>query len=144
MAQRISYEVSMSVILLRIINFLESLNLCEVVRGKAFCLAFWFPVSLCWLIRCLAETGRAPLDFMEGESEIVSGFNIEYRGNLFSLLFIAEYVNIILICGVTRAMLLGLRSVLILSLRVVLLIFIFIWARGSLPRVRYDNLIGMT
>jgi NADH-ubiquinone oxidoreductase chain 1 len=98
----------------------------------------------------MAETNRAPFDFAEGESEIVSGFNIEYRAGGFALIFMAEYINIIFIRLLTALVFFGgrnallFRSFFILFLKTIFFIFCFLWARGSLPRFRYDQLIELT
>ena len=92
----------------------------------------------------MAETNRAPFDFAEGESEIVSGFNIEYRAGTFAIIFIAEYINMIFISALTSIIFFGSRIVFFFLLKTVFFIFCFLWSRGSLPRLRYDQLIGLT
>ena len=96
------------------------------------------------MVRCVAETNRTPFDFAEGESELVSGFNIEYGAGGFALIFIAEYGRIIFLRGLSACLILGQgfsrARVLRLSLR---LIFFWVWVRATLPRFRYDMLMAM-
>lgn len=91
---------------------------------------------------CLAETNRTPFDFAEGESELVSGFNTEYRAGGFALIFIAEYARILFISCLLRIIFLG-RDLLrvFFYLKATFIRFCFIWVRGTLPRYRYDKLI---
>ena len=92
------------------------------------------------LVRVLAEANRSPFDFAEGESELVSGFNTEYASVLFVILFLAEYISIIFMSLLCR--LVYLRAGYVDLLGFTLLIgFFYIWARGTLPRFRYDQLI---
>jgi NADH-ubiquinone oxidoreductase chain 1 len=90
----------------------------------------------------LAETNRRPFDFAEGERELVSGFNIEYGGRLFALIFLAEYSIIIFIRFLFSIIYLGFGIERVLfCLKLLILIFFFIWIRGTMPRYRYDKLI---
>jgi len=101
-----------------------------------------FPLFLCWLGSILAETNRTPFDFAEGESELVSGFNIEYGRGGFALLFLAEYGRIIFISYLVRIIFLGGGySVILINFIGCFFCFWFIWVRGTLPRFRYDRLI---
>lgn len=95
-----------------------------------------------WFGSRLAETNRTPFDFAEGESELVSGFNTEYSGGGFALIFMAEYSSILFIRALTRIFFLGgdlSRS--LFYLKLVAVGFCFVWVRGTLPRFRYDKLI---
>lgn len=99
-----------------------------------------FPVFLIFFVRILAEINRSPIDFIEGESELVSGFNIEYFRGRFALIFIAEYGIIIFfryLCTLIYTNLEGLYIFIFIGLIIRLIIFI----RGLLPRIRYDELI---
>jgi NADH-ubiquinone oxidoreductase chain 1 len=101
-----------------------------------------FPLFLCWVTSILAETNRTPFDFAEGESELVSGFNIEYGSGGFALLFLAEYGSIIFISYLTGLLFLGAGvNFVFLNLVGCFFCFWFIWVRGTLPRYRYDKLM---
>lgn len=98
----------------------------------------------------MAETNRAPFDFAEGESEIVSGFNIEYRAGGFALIFMAEYGSILVIRVVRSVLFFGADNLILFNffglfvLKGIVVAFAFLWVRGSLPRIRYDKLMGLT
>jgi len=90
----------------------------------------------------LAETNRTPFDFAEGESELVSGFNTEYRRGGFALIFLAEYARILFMRMLVALLFLGGDLVsLFFYMKLVFVSFCFIWVRGTLPRFRYDKLI---
>jgi len=143
-AQTISYEVSLALILLSFIflignyNFLSFLTYQEYVWFIVLC----FPIGLVWFASSLAETNRTPFDFAEGESELVSGFNIEYRRGGFALIFLGEYASILFISILFSVIFLGsdIYSILFF-VKLSFISFIFIWIRGTLPRFRYDKLI---
>lgn len=100
------------------------------------------PVGVGWIIRSLAEVNRTPFDFAEGESELVSGFNVEYSSGGFAILFMAEYGRILFISGLFAVLLLGRGAQRILFyLKLGLIIYLIILLRGTLPRYRYDKLI---
>lgn len=148
-AQTISYEIRIALIILSLISLSLSFSLKGVfLRQINLWVTVISPVLLIiWLITSLAETNRAPFDLAEGESELVSGFNIEYGGAEFALLFIAEYGRILFISIVTSCLFLsGFRTNLgILNLiKILFIAFIFLWVRGSFPRIRYDTLISLT
>lgn len=107
------------------------------------------PVSFIWFVTCVAETNRAPFDFAEGESELVSGFNIEYGAAGFALIFLAEYANILVMSLFTAIIFFGgehlvLSLELMIVFKVLFFAFLFIWVRGSYPRFRYDLLMSLT
>jgi len=108
-AQTISYEVSLALVLLSFIFLVGDFNLnsFSLYQSKVWFLWLTFPLSLIWLASCLAETNRTPFDFSEGESELVSGFNTEYRRGGFALIFIAEYARIIFMSMLFRLIFLG-------------------------------------
>nr|YP_010946998.1 NADH dehydrogenase subunit 1 [Sorineuchora bivitta]WGO57755.1 NADH dehydrogenase subunit 1 [Sorineuchora bivitta] len=143
-AQTISYEVSLALILLSFICFIGSYNFVDFYYYQYYFWFLWlfFPLSLMWFVSCLAETNRTPFDFAEGESELVSGFNVEYSGGGFALIFLAEYSSILFMSLLFCIIFLGcdLYSV-FFFFKLIFLSFIFIWVRGSLPRFRYDKLM---
>nr|QDO72196.1 NADH dehydrogenase subunit 1 [Strongylocentrotus intermedius] len=154
-AQTISYEISLALILLSIILFSSSSNLTYIMNTQEFS---WFslsclPLFYIWFVSTLAETNRAPFDLTEGESEIVSGYNVEYAGGPFALFFIAEYANIILMNLFSVVLFLGGPSplnnlfpisVIIVGIKTTFLVFLFLWVRAAYPRFRYDQLMFLT
>nr|DBA44248.1 TPA_asm: NADH dehydrogenase subunit 1 [Symmetromphalus regularis] len=151
-AQTISYEVSMALILLFSLFLSFSLDLlkiedCQSIIWYGF---IFFPMGLVWLVSCIAETNRAPFDFAEGETELVSGFNVEYGAGGFALIFMAEYANILLMSLLTGCLFFGgpyflsTCSDFMMSLKALFFCFVFVWARATLPRFRYDLLMGLT
>nr|YP_009136195.1 NADH dehydrogenase subunit 1 [Nephotettix cincticeps]AKC91101.1 NADH dehydrogenase subunit 1 [Nephotettix cincticeps] len=143
-SQVISYEVSLSIILLSFFLLIDSYNLMNFYYLQSslwFCL-FSLPLFLSWISCCMAETNRTPFDFSEGESELVSGFNVEYGGGGFSILFISEYSSIIFISLFTCMIFLGSNlNSLSFYFKLILMCFMFIWIRATLPRFRYDKLM---
>nr|YP_010449538.1 NADH dehydrogenase subunit 1 [Anelytra multicurvata]UTU96098.1 NADH dehydrogenase subunit 1 [Anelytra multicurvata] len=143
-AQTISYEVSLALILLSFVFLIDSYCLTDFMRyqGYIWFMFMSFPLMLAWFSSCLAETNRTPFDFAEGESELVSGFNVEYSGGGFALIFLAEYASILFMSMLFCVMFMGGN---IMSLMFFLLLtffsFCFIWVRGTLPRFRYDKLM---
>lgn len=146
-AQTISYEVRIALILINYLLFIfgfNLLNFCYYQYGLWF-LFFSFPLFFCWISSCLAETNRSPFDFAEGERELVRGFNVEYRRGSFAFIFLSEYINIIFIRLLSTIVFFGgdFYSGLF-YLKITFIIFWFIWVRGVLPRFRYDKLIFLT
>nr|BAK23147.1 NADH dehydrogenase subunit 1 [Danionella mirifica] len=151
-AQMISYEVSLILILLSSILFSGGFTLDFFGASQEstwLILPLLVPAAM-WFISSLAETNRAPFDLTEGESELVSGFNVEYAGGTFALFFLAEYANILLMNVLSVVLFLGsvpmtpqLMS-LTITLKSTLLIFLFLWIRASFPRFRYDQLMHLT
>nr|YP_009990249.1 NADH dehydrogenase subunit 1 [Panulirus penicillatus]QNN01864.1 NADH dehydrogenase subunit 1 [Panulirus penicillatus] len=143
-AQTISYEVSLALVLLSFLFLTESFNLefFSLYQEKVWFLWITLPLSGVWLASCLAETNRTPFDFAEGESELVSGFNTEYSGGGFALIFMSEYSSILFMSMLFGLMFLGgdLSSFLF-YIKLVGVAFVFIWVRGTLPRFRYDKLM---
>lgn len=149
-AQTISYEVSITLILLSSLLIMKSFNIQFISINQ------WTPqaiiifiIFILWNITTLAETNRTPFDHAEGESELVSGFNTEFRSGTFALIFIAEYTNILII-GLLTAVLFF-NSIPNQFIRIIWIVtktrffaFFFIWARATLPRIRYDKLINLT
>nr|AFN21405.1 NADH dehydrogenase subunit 1 [Choaspes benjaminii] len=146
-AQTISYEVSMSLILLSCIILVMDFNLLMFNHYQIMIWFFFlmFPLSLCWMSSSLAETNRTPFDFAEGESELVSGFNIEYSSGGFALIFLAEYSSILFMSLIFVLIYMGGYDLsIIFYLKVVFISFFFIWVRGTLPRYRYDKLMYLS
>nr|AML25654.1 NADH dehydrogenase subunit 1 [Scolytinae sp. BMNH 1274712] len=143
-AQSISYEVSLFLILLSFLLLMLSLSFYELFRYQKF---IWFifvlmPLCLMWFVSSLAETNRTPFDFAEGESELVSGFNVEYSAGGFALIFMGEYSSILFMSFICCLLFMGgdIYSI-FFYLKVVLFSFLWIWVRGTLPRYRYDKLM---
>nr|WRK67337.1 NADH dehydrogenase subunit 1 [Nemoptera sinuata] len=143
-AQTISYEVSMALLMLSLVVLVGGYNLLEfeLYQNMLWFLFLFFPVSLVWMSTMLAETNRTPFDFAEGESELVSGFNVEYSSGGFALIFLSEYSSILFMSMLFSVMFLG-SGLLFLSfyLKLLFISFFFIWVRGTLPRYRYDKLM---
>nr|YP_010693621.1 NADH dehydrogenase subunit 1 [Gryllotalpa henana]WCD24138.1 NADH dehydrogenase subunit 1 [Gryllotalpa henana] len=143
-AQTISYEVSLVLLLMSFILLVESFDLLMFSEYQS---GFWFifiglPLGMCWLSSCLAETNRTPFDFAEGESELVSGFNVEYSGGGFALIFLAEYASILFMSVLFSLIFLGGNVMMFMFyVKLMLLSFVFVWVRGTLPRFRYDKLM---
>lgn len=148
-AQTISYEISISLILLAPIILALSFNLHKFSHTQMWMAPLLFPLLYIWFTTTLAETNRTPFDLAEGESELVSGFNTEYRRGSFALIFIAEYINILVISLLTATFFLSspftnTLSPLLISIKTSFIAFLFVWVRGTLPRIRYDQLMGLT
>nr|YP_010952631.1 NADH dehydrogenase subunit 1 [Sphinx ligustri]WMQ52977.1 NADH dehydrogenase subunit 1 [Sphinx ligustri] len=143
-AQTISYEVSMALILMSSIIMIMDFNLMMFYfyQKMVWMMFFMIPLSLSWISSMLAETNRTPFDFAEGESELVSGFNIEYSSGGFALIFLAEYSSILFMSFLFVIIYMGGYDLsLIFYLKLSLMSFFFIWVRGTLPRYRYDKLM---
>nr|WGT89002.1 NADH dehydrogenase subunit 1 [Sclomina erinacea] len=146
-AQTISYEVSMALILVCMLIFIFGFNLVDFMFYQSYIwfIFFSFPLFFCWISSCLAETNRSPFDFAEGESELVSGFNVEYSSGGFAFIFLAEYMNIIFMSLLSCIIFLGCDLYSIkFFIKWTFLIFLFVWVRGTFPRYRYDKLMYLT
>nr|WMQ76573.1 NADH dehydrogenase subunit 1 [Austrosimulium sp.] len=143
-AQTISYEVSLVLILMSFIFLVGSYNFLDFVefQNYVWMAVLTFPLMLVWLASSLAETNRTPFDFAEGESELVSGFNVEYSSGGFALIFLAEYASILFMSMLFVVIFLGADIFsLFFFLKLSFISFVFIWVRGTLPRFRYDKLM---
>jgi NADH-ubiquinone oxidoreductase chain 1 len=144
-AQTISYEVSLALIFISFVFLLNSFFFSYFIKYQIYIINFliFFPLFICWVSSRLAETNRTPFDFAEGESELVSGFNIEYGRGGFALLFLAEYGSIIFISYLISLFFFSMELFFFLVVNLVgcFFCFWFIWMRGTLPRFRYDKLI---
>nr|QXU59455.1 NADH dehydrogenase subunit 1 [Zenarchopterus dispar] len=152
-AQTISYEVNLGLILLNTIILTGSFTLqtFNTTQETIWLIIPMWPLAAMWYTSTLAETNRAPFDLTEGESELVSGFNVEYAGGPFALFFLAEYANILLMNTLSATLFLGtcihqnlpeLISMNIM-LKTTLLSLLFLWIRASYPRFRYDQLMHL-
>nr|QOL01036.1 NADH dehydrogenase subunit 1 [Omocestus petraeus] len=143
-AQTIFYEVSPTLILLSLIILIGSFNMLDFMNYQFHCwfIIISFPLVLSCFASCLAETNRTPFDFAEGESELVSGFNIEYGAGGFTLIFLAEYTSIVFMSMLMTMIFLGgdFYSY-FFFIKLTFMSFLFIWVRGTLPRFRYDKLM---
>ncbi len=160
-AQMVSYEVSIGFILVAVLVCVGSLNLSDVVRAQGG--GFWswyivplFPLFVIFFISALAETNRAPFDLPEAESELVSGYSVEYSAMTFALFFLGEYANMILLSALATTLFLGgwlppLEIALLdwipgpvwFLAKTFLLLFLFLWVRATFPRYRYDQLMRL-
>nr|YP_010308083.1 NADH dehydrogenase subunit 1 [Crambus perlellus]ULU28330.1 NADH dehydrogenase subunit 1 [Crambus perlellus] len=142
-AQTISYEVSMALILMSSIIMVMDFNLMKFeIYQNIWFIFMMIPLSFCWFSSSLAETNRTPYDFAEGESELVSGFNIEYSSGGFALIFLAEYSSILFMSLLFILIYLGGYELsFFFYFKISFLSFLFIWVRGTLPRYRYDKLM---
>nr|YP_009298313.1 NADH dehydrogenase subunit 1 [Nannacara anomala]AOM68282.1 NADH dehydrogenase subunit 1 [Nannacara anomala] len=152
-AQTVSYEVSLGLILLNAIIFTGgyTLQTFSTAQESTWLLLPAWPLAAMWYISTLAETNRAPFDLTEGESELVSGFNVEYAGGPFALFFLAEYTNILLMNTLSATLFLGTSiyhptptlTTTNLMVKATLLAALFLWIRASYPRFRYDQLMHL-
>nr|YP_010039703.1 NADH dehydrogenase subunit 1 [Sinergasilus undulatus]QOY46113.1 NADH dehydrogenase subunit 1 [Sinergasilus undulatus] len=145
-AQTISYEISFAFILMTLMLMNMTVNLESSIGSlNMFSVVMVFPLILVmWLVVCLAESNRTPFDFAEGESELVSGFNVEYGAGGFTLIFLSEYASIYFLSALTSLLLFKLSPSMILSWMVsTMFVFFWVWARTTLPRFRYDLLMSL-
>nr|AEP21650.1 NADH dehydrogenase subunit 1 [Passalites nemorivagus]UUJ35786.1 NADH dehydrogenase subunit 1 [Passalites nemorivagus] len=152
-AQTISYEVTLAIILLSVLMMNGSFTLSTLIitQEQVWLIFPAWPLAMMWFISTLAETNRAPFDLTEGESELVSGFNVEYAAGPFALFFMAEYANIIMMNIFTTILFLGASHSPILpelytinfTIKSLLLTISFLWIRASYPRFRYDQLMHL-
>jgi len=157
-AQLISYEISLGLIIMPVFLFSESLNLSAIVEAQSdvyFLIPFW-PSAILFFISILAETNRPPFDLPEAESELVSGYNVEYSSVGFIFFFLAEYLNMVLMCSLFVILFLGgwlppidlfffywIPPFFWFTIKLVIAIIFFIWVRAALPRYRYDQLMTL-
>nr|YP_010580968.1 NADH dehydrogenase subunit 1 [Monochamus saltuarius]UZT27191.1 NADH dehydrogenase subunit 1 [Monochamus saltuarius] len=146
-AQTISYEVSLALILMSFLYLILSLNILDLMKYQKY---IWFivlmlPLCFMWLVSSLAETNRTPFDFAEGESELVSGFNVEYSSGGFAMIFLAEYASILFMSFMCCMLFMGgdLMSF-NFFMKIGFFSFLWIWVRGTLPRYRYDKLMYLS
>ena len=165
-AQMISYEVSIGFILICVVLWANSFNLNDIVlaqkgAGLGFVNGFWFnillfPMWVMFLISGMAETGRAPFDLTEAESELVAGFQTEYSSMSFALYWLGEYANVLLMCALNATLFFGgwlppfeipflywIPGFVWLLLKILFFFFIFSWVKATVPRYRYDQLMRL-
>lgn len=165
-AQIVAYEIAMGFALVGVLVAAGSLNLGDIVRAQQGSLLHWFwlpllPLFVVYFISGVAETNRAPFDVVEGESEIVAGFHVEYSGMAFAVFFLAEYANMILIAALTAIFFWGgwlspfqgiplleslmapVPGIVWFGLKTSFFLFVFLWLRATFPRYRYDQIMRL-
>nr|YP_337811.1 NADH dehydrogenase subunit 1 [Limnonectes fujianensis]AAY45899.1 NADH dehydrogenase subunit 1 [Limnonectes fujianensis] len=149
-AQTISYEVTMALIILCPIILAGGFSLMNfnLTQQHMWLILPLWPLALMWFVSTLAETNRSPFDLTEGESELVSGFNVEYAGGPFALFFLAEYANILMMNTLTVILFISsspflFSSTVSLMIKASILSMLFLWIRASYPRFRYDQLMHL-
>lgn len=141
-SQSVVYEVSLVIFALSILylfGLFDFMTFWFFQEGYVFCF-FRIHLFVMWFLVCLVEAGRTPFDFLEGESELVSGFNVEYGGGVFSLIFICEYSRLILFGILSAVIFLGIGFFVV---KIFLFVLLYVWLRGVLPRFRYDFLMSV-
>ncbi len=160
-AQMVSYEVSIGFVLITVLLCAGSLNLSAIVKAQegGFWSWYWlplFPMFIVFFISALAETNRTPFDLPMSEAELVAGFHTEYSAMTFGLFFLGEYANMILLSGMGAVLFLGgwysplpfapftwIPGVVWFALKIAVLLFVFSWTKGTVPRYRYDQLMRL-
>ncbi|MDB5724696.1 MAG: dehydrogenase subunit [Novosphingobium sp.] len=164
-AQMISYEVSIGFILICVVLWADSFNLKDIVeaqRGHVWIIngfvanPLLFPMWVMFLISGMAETGRAPFDLTEAESELVAGYQTEYSSMSFALYWLGEYANVLLMCALNAVLFFGgylppldipvlylIPGFVWLLLKILFFFFIFSWVKATVPRYRYDQLMRL-
>jgi len=157
-AQMVSYEVSMGFVIITVLLCVGSLNLTDIVKAQQtvwFALPL-FPMFVIFFISALAETNRHPFDLPEAEAELVAGYQVEYSSMTFALFFLGEYINMILMSGITTVLFLGgwlppfdfapftwIPGWVWFALKASFIAFSFVWVRATFPRYRYDQLMRL-
>jgi NADH-quinone oxidoreductase subunit H len=157
-AQVISYELAMGMAVIGVLIITGSLRLSDIVSFQAHHIPniFWQPLGfVLYCIAAIAEVNRAPFDLPEAETELIAGYHIEYSSFRFAMYFMAEYINMITVSALATTLFLGgplgpftiiwpwLSGLIWFTIKVVIFLFIFIWMRATLPRLRYDRLMAM-
>ncbi len=164
-AQVVAYELAMGFAIIGVVMASGSLNLGDIIEAQRGHFSWFFiplfPLFIVYFISGIAETNRAPFDVVEGESEIVAGFHVDYSGMAFALFFVAEYINMILISALTSVFFFGgwmspldgwvtsgpawliHGSLLWLWLKICFFLFCFLWFRATFPRYRYDQIMRL-
>jgi NADH-quinone oxidoreductase subunit H len=149
-AQLVSYEVSLALSVLGVVIMGKSLSLVEIAEQQQDTIWFAAPQFvglLVFFIAGIAETNRAPFDLPEAETELVAGYHTEYSGMRYGLFAMAEYINLITLSGLAVTLFFGgwggpvLPGPLWFVLKLLIVLFLFMWLRATLPRLRYDQLM---
>ena len=151
-AQMISYEVSLGLGIIGVLMLSQTFSIAEIVRQQSGSIFNWYvfrqPIAFfVYFISAIAETNRSPFDLPEAESELVAGYHTEYSGMRFGLFFLGEYGNMITVSAIAASLFFGgwngpvLPGVLWFVIKVIAFLFIYVWIRGTLPRLRYDQLM---
>jgi NADH-quinone oxidoreductase subunit H len=155
-AQMISYEVGMSLAIVATVMYSDALRMSDIVasQDKVWNIVPQFPAFAIYLIAGLAETNRPPFDLPEAESELVAGYHTEYSGIKFAMFYLGEYLNTVTVAAVATTLWLGgwrgpapdvlpwLWPLLWFLLKVLVIVYLYIWIRATLPRIRYDRLMA--
>lgn len=165
-AQTVSYEIAMGFALVGAVMAAGTLNLQTMILQQSGGIWHWYflpllPLFLVFWVSAVAETNRTPFDITESEAEIVAGYHVEYSGIAFAVFFLAEYANIVLVCAIAAVVFLGgwlspfqgipgveallawVPGVVWFLMKIAILVFIFLWMRGTFPRYRYDQLMRL-
>ena len=164
-AQMISYEVSIGFILICVVLWAGSFNLTTIVESQKGYYGFinghafnplLFPMAIMFLISAMAETGRAPFDLTEAESELVAGYQTEYSSMSFALYWLGEYANVLLMCALNAVLFWGgylppvdwaplyyVPGIIWLFAKILFFFFVFSWVKATVPRYRYDQLMRL-
>ena len=157
-AQMVSYEIAIGLIIINVLITAGTLNLSGIVRAQQ---TIWyviphFPMFMLFIVSMLAETNRHPFDLPEDEATLVTGYNVEYSAMTFALFFLGEYANMILMSARATILFLGgwlapfgafpftlIPGPIWFIAKICFMLFVFIWARATLPRYRYDQLMRL-
>lgn len=158
-AQMVSYEIAIGLIIISVLLSAGSLNLSDIVEAQArhgWYVIWHFPMFMIFLVSILAETNRLPFDLPEDEASLVTGYNVEYSSMTFALFFLGEYANMILMSAICSILFLGgwlpplniapftwIPGPIWFILKICAVLFVYIWARATLPRYRYDQLMRL-
>jgi NADH-quinone oxidoreductase subunit H len=158
-AQLISYEIAQGLSIIGVVMMAGSLSLVDIVEAQQGPGDLWFFIPqfvgfIIFTVAAFAETNRAPFDLPEADAELVGGYNTEYGGGRFAAFFAAEYLNIVVVSGLTVTLFLGGWNVpfvdpptwvdpIVVIVKMLAFIFLFIWVRATLPRLRYDQLMAL-
>jgi len=154
-AQMISYELPMGLFVVSLVLISGTMSVAQIVEnGRPLWAWIWLLLALpFYFITVLAETNRSPFDFPETENELIAGYQVEYGGFKFAMFYVSEYLHMITTSGVVATFFLGgwkgpfaaqfpLLGVVYLAVKILFILFLFVWVRASLPRVRYDQLMN--